>query len=726
MRSAFTFLLLLSLASIPGFAQNNGELLPPIYPVFFAANGITPAALGFVCTTTSGTSTPLATYSNAALTSANANPITLSAAGRAVSGATLIAVYLQSQAYRITVYAAGTGNTCNGMSVGTQLYQRDGVYTLGALYKESFLTKLDDKVCHASAYTGTSPDNAGGKFAACVTALPSTGGTVDLSGLEGAQSISADPFTAVTKNVTAIFGAGTYTSSVSLTIPSNITLAFRQGSLLAMGANTLTVNGAIDAPLTQIFSGTGSFSVGRNAVTNTAKLTRVAEVYPQWFGAKGNGTRLLDAAMTATSTTLAAVSAAFTTADVGKMAVVEGAGASSATLVTTITAIISGTQATLGAAASTTVSSVQAIYATDDTAALQTAVNSHFFVRLTTGIYGFTTLRLYALSQLVGNGEASTMLSRMDTGVGGATGNPALAMTAGQAAQSLRLTDFTVLCNQIGTNNDGIALGTEGSAFRYANNSWMNNVRVMSASGIGINIASNIGALGQIWAQNVAGQGTPAALSRPNSQGITVSDSDLTAALLSAEGRFELGEVNLGAGGSHIQHINVQPQGVYAGIDSITVSAAIQDIGSIFSSLLNGVAGTRRDLVRKISGAVRINIGNILVHPTVPVTVTNLVNDVTTGITHADWHSPFTSYQSLDFPAVTAQSQADLTIAMTGPRAGDSVLVTMPAGLAALGSVLMTGWVSANDQVIVRLINYSTSSSSNPAAFNVRVDVWPK
>lgn len=191
--------------------QNTGELLPPIYPVFTAANGTTPLALGFICTTATGTSTNLATYSEPTNTTANANPILLNSTGRAVSGATLIRIYLGAASYRITLYAAGTGNTCNGTTVGTQIYQEDGVYNLGQLMTLSFATKLDDMVCHASQYTGTTPNNLGGKITACLAVLPSTGGTIDARGLEGAQAMTAT--VTLSKPVTVILPAGTISAS---------------------------------------------------------------------------------------------------------------------------------------------------------------------------------------------------------------------------------------------------------------------------------------------------------------------------------------------------------------------------------------------------------------------------------------------------------------------------------------------------------------------------------
>ena len=66
-----------------------------------------------------------------------------------------------------------------------------------------------------------------------------------------------------------------------LTIPSNVALIFlRGGSLNISAGKTVTINGHVDAGLYQIFEGAGSVSFGTGAVK---------EVYPQWWGAKGDG-----------------------------------------------------------------------------------------------------------------------------------------------------------------------------------------------------------------------------------------------------------------------------------------------------------------------------------------------------------------------------------------------------------------------------------------------------
>jgi hypothetical protein len=64
------------------------------------------------------------------------------------------------------------------------------------------------------------------------------------------------------------------------TVPSNITLKFQQGgSLNISSGKTVTINGHVEAGLYQIFSGSGTVVFGSGSVK---------EVYPQWWGAKGD------------------------------------------------------------------------------------------------------------------------------------------------------------------------------------------------------------------------------------------------------------------------------------------------------------------------------------------------------------------------------------------------------------------------------------------------------
>lgn len=97
------------------------------------------------------------------------------------------------------------------------------------------------------------------------------------------------------------------------------------------------------------------------------------------YGAKGDGKVVADGAMASGSATLTSATAGFTAADVGKAISVKGAaGTGVTTLVTTISAYVSATQVTLAAsnASGGTVSGAIVIWGTDDTSAIQAAVDA--------------------------------------------------------------------------------------------------------------------------------------------------------------------------------------------------------------------------------------------------------------------------------------------------------------------------------------------------------------
>lgn len=94
---------------------------------------------------------------------------------------------------------------------------------------------------------------------------------------------------------------------------------------------------------------------------------------PETYGAKGDGKVIGDAVL-ASNTTLTSATAAFTSADTGKHIMVHGAlGTTSGPLLTTIT-FVNSTTVTLGSAASVTGTGYPAVYGTDDTAAINSAV----------------------------------------------------------------------------------------------------------------------------------------------------------------------------------------------------------------------------------------------------------------------------------------------------------------------------------------------------------------
>ena len=92
-------------------------------------------------------------------------------------------------------------------------------------------------------------------------------------------SLSA-AITAIGSTQAVIEIPATTTVSATLTSPANITLSFTGAGMVSVSSGqTLTINGPLQAPLRQIFTGSGSVKFG----------SRINEGFPEHFGAAGNG-----------------------------------------------------------------------------------------------------------------------------------------------------------------------------------------------------------------------------------------------------------------------------------------------------------------------------------------------------------------------------------------------------------------------------------------------------
>ena len=100
--------------------------------------------------------------------------------------------------------------------------------------------------------------------------------------------------------------------------------------------------------------------------------------FPEAYGAVGDGQKVSDGAVTASSTTLSSVTGLFASSDVGKAIIITGAGVAGAQLTTTIASFNSSTSIEMTASASTTVSSANVSWGIDDTAAIQDAINAAY------------------------------------------------------------------------------------------------------------------------------------------------------------------------------------------------------------------------------------------------------------------------------------------------------------------------------------------------------------
>lgn len=170
-----------------------------------------------------------------------------------------------------------------------------------------------------------------------------------------------------------------------------VTGVYRPGTILtdnAVLSGTLTVSGTAVTGGLGAVSLTGTPSAGQLPTALSAAAASWQSPAPTlkaWqfdvgaYGAKGDGKVAIDGAITSGTKNLAcATSTPFAAGDVGKAIMIKGAGAAGVTThVTTITAFVDSGHVTVAANAVTTVASAGLVlWATDDTAAFQSAVNA--------------------------------------------------------------------------------------------------------------------------------------------------------------------------------------------------------------------------------------------------------------------------------------------------------------------------------------------------------------
>lgn len=172
------------------------------------------------------------------------------------------------------------------------------------------------------------------------------------------------------------------------------------------------------------------------------------------YGAIGNGKQATDAAITSGQAALTSASNPFVAGDVGKAITVAGAGAAGAVLVTTISAYVSAGHVTLAANASTTVTGKDARWGTEDTTAIQAAIDAAnaFGAGIVYGPPGtYLTKKLHVKSgvTLCGAGPGATKLlnhgAGIDTTITVDTGAIGFGLKSLQAIGRRDLTGFTTI-----------------------------------------------------------------------------------------------------------------------------------------------------------------------------------------------------------------------------------------------------------------------------------------
>lgn len=139
------------------------------------------------------------------------------------------------------------------------------------------MATLSQKIAYASsdtAYNTLLSSNVGGIYFA-KTYMELDGTTDDYTALYNLINTTING-----ADAEIWFKNGTCKISSSITIPSNVKLVFLKGGMLSPDSTkVITINGSIEAGLYQIFTGSGS-------ITGSPK---VKEIYPEWFGAVGDG-----------------------------------------------------------------------------------------------------------------------------------------------------------------------------------------------------------------------------------------------------------------------------------------------------------------------------------------------------------------------------------------------------------------------------------------------------
>lgn len=114
-----------------------------------------------------------------------------------------------------------------------------------------------------------------------------------------------------------------------------------------------------------------------NAVSSLSGRVDVFDVTKSPYNAKGDGKFILDGAITSGAAILTSASNPFAAGDVGKYVMIKGAAPTGVTsLIATITTFTSAGQVTISTNASITVTGALVLWATDDTAAIQSAINA--------------------------------------------------------------------------------------------------------------------------------------------------------------------------------------------------------------------------------------------------------------------------------------------------------------------------------------------------------------
>ena len=305
------------------------SIMPPPKFKAFDSTG-KPLAGGMVYTYVPGTSTPKATYADPYGNSANPNPVVLDSNGEAVIWLQGFYKILLTDSNNVQLWSVDQISSAPSVAtpsaewlpvnasftfVSTTQFSMAGDMTptfqpgrrmqatvsAGTIYGTVTSASLSNNVTTVTVSCDSGSLDSG-LSAVSVGMLNQTNPSLPLPGANTAGSampwVDARVYASVAAAVSAIgssqavlFVSTAQAVSANITIPSNIALRFQQGGSLNISTGvTVTINGSVDAKLYRIFTLNGTAAVS---------LADVKEVYPQWFGAKGDGINDDTAAMQA-------------------------------------------------------------------------------------------------------------------------------------------------------------------------------------------------------------------------------------------------------------------------------------------------------------------------------------------------------------------------------------------------------------------------------------------
>lgn len=359
-----------------------------------------------------GTTTKATIYSDEAMTTTQANPVEANSSGQ-------FPAIWASDATTYTLSITGP----DGGSIGNpSVFDNYSVSTLAntesVALAEAAATAAEEALADVLAVQATGDDAAaiaarvpkntdGSDFSQPTAVLSALGGAAkaqDLADLASLEVANRNLGTFATRALAA-----------AASIPAVLTSVVLRGYSSAGDGGAATYKRASSEP-----SHAGKFQ------SADGQWWEIAEpvVTPQMFGAKGDAKISGTGAITSGDNTLTDSSATFTSDDVGKTIVVVGAGAAGAALTTTIASRNSGTSVELTAAASTTVTSATYVFGTDDTDALQDALNfpGKLYIpgRRAGRWYAFDNLTIRLRADIDGDGPKNSVLVQWPTATGSA------------------------------------------------------------------------------------------------------------------------------------------------------------------------------------------------------------------------------------------------------------------------------------------------------------------